>query len=66
MFLAHFGCSFEGNKLAHKILVNIHDGRIIVKIATIIFSREYSDELLIISKEAVAILHDLMAAAYQV
>ena len=58
--------TLESDELAHKVLIYIHYGGVIVKISTIVLRTEDCDELLILAKEAVAIFHNLMPTAYQV
>ena len=58
--------SLKRNKLAHKVLVYIHDSGIIIEVSAIVFGAENGHKLLVLSKESVAILHDLMASANQV
>jgi len=58
--------SLEGDELAHQVLVDIHYGRVVVEVAAVVFGTENGNELLVLAKEAVAILHHLMASAYQI
>ena len=60
------GIAFECDELAHELAVNIHDGGIIVEVTAVIFSTEDRDELLVFAKEAVAVFHDLVAAANEI
>ena len=53
-------------KRQHKVLVYIHDRGIVIEVSTVVFGAEYGNKLLILSKEPVAIFHDLMASANQV
>jgi hypothetical protein len=58
--------SFESNKLTHQILVYIHDCSIVIKVTTVILCTENCYELLVFTKETVAVLHYLMASANQI
>ena len=58
--------TLESDELAHKVLVHIHHGRIVVEVATIVLCTENGNKLLILAEETVAILHDLMPTADQV
>ena len=60
------GVALERDELAHKVLVYVHYGCIVVEISAIIFGAEYRHKLLVLPEEAVSILHYLVAAAYQV
>ena len=60
------GVALESDELAHEVLIHVHDGRVVVEIATIVLCAEDGDELLILAEETIAVLHDLMPTAYQV
>jgi len=58
--------ALESDELAHQVLIHIHDGGIVVEVATIVLCTEDGDKLLILAEETVAVLHDLMPSADQV
>lgn len=52
-------------KRAHQILVNIHHRRRVIEFSTVVRCREHGDQLLI-AKELVSVLHDLMCSNDQI
>lgn len=60
------GITLECDELAHQVLVHVHYCRVVVEITAIVLCAEDRNELLILSEEAVAVLHDLMPATYEV
>jgi len=64
--LIFLGIALKRNKFAHKVLVYTHNGRIVVEVSTVVLGAKDSDQLLVFSEEAVAVLHHLMASADQV
>ena len=61
-----FGVAFEGDEFAHQVLVHVHHGCIVVEVAAVVFGAEDGHKLLVLSEEAVAVFHDLMASADEV
>merc|ERR1719341_663188 len=64
-FLFIFVTRFQNLETAHQGLVHRHHGTSIVKLATVVWSREECDQLAL-CKELVTILNYLVSSAYQV
>ena len=60
------GVALERDEFAHKVLVHVHHGGIVVEVATVVFGAEDGHKLLVFAEEAITIFHDLMASADEV